>query len=256
MGYFAVPSVRRFLSKTLNAVWLGTFLFAALCAAPAGQASAAVEQNIDAHEVIGGLLTVASLTNVYEAEHKSAPNSAKQLGAYGLGTLAESAQIRAAGGAVWVGIPVGKTSRARGFIRTHAPEIGLFDAPDGGEWMSGDLVWFRASKKGAAPRSVISAAHGAGDEAGIVFLSAAGSGYWWLAVSSLNDNARRKITELFGTDDAPMLRAPRSVSEGDEFRSAPIELPPDIHVGSGSGDEGIEMGDVIFNPIPRGTNSN
>lgn len=266
MKYFSAPSVRKFFShfkhqrgsavNTLKSALTAAFLTAAVCALTAGCASAAVEQNTDAHEVIGGLLSAASLANVFEAEHKAAPDSAQQLAAYGIGALADTVQIKKNGGSLWVGVPVGRTSRARGFIRTHAPEMGLFDAPDGGEWMSGEFVWFRASKKGDAPRSVMSAAHGAGSDAGMLFISAAGSGYWWLAPSSLSGEARRKIMELFGTDDAPALRAPSAENAGSEFRSAPMDLPPDMHVGSGGSDDGIEMGDVIFNPIPRGTNSN
>ena len=241
------------------------FVLSALLAALArpGLSAPRVEPDPEAHRVIGGLYALAAAANLQGGAAVPSPSHLRRYFAETSADWLSAVQVAEAGGAWWVGVPVGRYSTARRFLRAHAPELGVLDGPGGRPWMGGEVAWMRAAdvtgqgKKAAAKALPLQAALGSGEDAEVLFLGAPDADLWWQATPALTPIAREAALKRWGTK-ASGLHAPRGEgAAAEEFRASPVGLPQDIHLGRDSDDIdfSVEMGDMIFNPIPRMKNN-
>lgn len=215
-----------------------------------------VEQDTELHRVIGGLYTLAAAVNL----NRSVNPSITQISRY-FSSVPDEWQITTGltreKNALWVGVPVGKYSTARHFLRSHSKELGILDSPGGYAWLGGDYAWLKAADiSGNTLKPIeLHASRGAGIDSGIIFFSVPEMPQWWQADPSFGPNSAKMITDTFGIKNAPELHKPEGVSKNvyDTMKHSSVRVPEKMHVGTqkSSFDMSIEMGDVIFNPIPN-----
>ena len=216
--------------------------------------SAAMEPDPEVHRVVGGLYALAAAAGLHGG--KDIPTPA-QLQRCFTNTL--TAQVAATGDGWWVGVPVGRFSSARRFLRAHAPKLEIMDGAGGRPWMGGDTAWLKAASvtgkeaKASAKPLPLQAAQGAGDDARLLFLSADGA-EWWQA-PAMTDAAREAALKRWGTSRAPELHAPAGAPVEEKLSASPVGLPEDMHTGATSDDLSLEVGDVLFKPLPRVRNN-
>ena len=157
---------------------------------------------------------------------------------------------------IWVGIAVDEFSTARKYLRSHADELGIKDAPGGAAWLGSDFAWLKAADITKNKLKVVDLAAAEGE--GKIFFNVPGSDLWWVAWPSFNSSAMKKILNSHGAKDAPELQAPKfeeapRTSIYDEVRPSSVRVPDKMHMGTSknSFDMSMEVGDVIFNPIPN-----
>ena len=216
-------------------------------------AFADVEPDIELHKVIGGLY---SLSAAVELNNKTNPNINQLKNYFENPTQVwlNSVKISKTKNSIWVGIALDKTSSARHYLRSNAPELEITNEPEGYAWIGGDFAWLKAAdivKNKLKPIKIF-----ASEGDGTIFFSTENQETWWQANPDFNSRAVREILRKHGTSSYIELERPTQNSRtsiyDDVKPNKVIKVPDKIHVGSrkNSFDMSVEVGDVIFNPIP------
>jgi hypothetical protein len=159
----------------------------------------------------------------------------------------------------WAGRRVPEYSRARAFLRSNAELFGLYDQESMCFWMGGAVVWIKGAEfdhtgKKTPPVPDIRVVKGGGNDAGRLFFNAPGTDSHWWSSLSFTPAARKAALEKFGgkISEAPVI-PPAPPSARENISASPVHLPPEFSVGTDSSDlpAPLEMGEVLFNPIPR-----
>ena len=155
---------------------------------------------------------------------------------------------------IWAGVTVGRYSSARKFLRSKAPELGITDTPAGSAWMGGDFAWIKAGtvSKGKLIPSSLKAAQ----SEGTLFFSTDGQEDWWVSYPSLSKKSAQEVLKLWGVKVAGVHKpedSEKRISIYDEVRPSEVRKPDEMHTNRkhrfGESYD-IEMGDVIFKPVP------
>lgn len=214
-----------------------------------------IEPDTELHRVIGGLYSLASVLRLNDNPNPH-PSQLRRFFTDIPGDWLNSARVSSEGGSFWAGVPVGKYSSARSFLRTHAAELGIMETPGGYAWLGGGYAWLNVED--SAKKLKVS--RGSGTDSKILFFSTEGQDTWWQAWPDLTPGAASSLIELYGVSDAPELHVPSGVSRSlyDEVKPASVRVPDEMHVGrtKSSFDVEVEIGDVIFDPIPNRNRSN
>ena len=233
------------------------------CVLSAPACAVTVEPDVEAHRVVGTLYALSAAMNLYHAEPGAIP-SPEQLGrSFQRDTLPggwpESVRVASYGGAWWVGVAVDH-SPARKFLRANAPELSILDAPGGAPWMGASFAWMEALRMEASgagknsASSAVEAAEGSGEDRNELFFRTPGTDRYWWSPLRFSDSARASVLKRWGRAvEGSALTVPRErAAVKEEFRATPVGLPEEFGVSSDQeSGSSVEMGDVIFNPIPR-----
>ena len=250
----------RYPLKIFCASSLALAVLLATALLPAASARAQeVEPDPETHRVVGGLYALAAAVNLHGGKDLPTPSHLRGHFAETAADWLTTVQVQAADGAWWVGVQVGRYSSARRFLRAHAPELGILDRPGGRHWMGGDSAWMKAADVTGQGDKVVTkgiplrAAQGKDQngEKDVLFLGAPGSELWWQAMPSLTSKAAKAVLKRWGTEVSGLRAPAEAEATSEKFRASPVGLPQEIHLGAGSDDFSVEMGDMIFNPIPR-----
>lgn len=216
--------------------------------------SAQVQKDTELHRVIGGLYSLVSAVNMNGSIN---PGTA-QLRRYFVNVPSDwKINITRANNAVWAGVYVGKYSSARHYLRSHARELGIMDSPGGYAWLGGEYAWLKAGDiSGDTLKPVkLRASRGAGSDSGVIFFSAPDQEDWWQGNPDFGENTAKSIIDMYGVKDAPELHKPEGVSTSvyESVKPSSVGLPGKMRISNpkSSFDMSIEMGDVLFNPIPN-----
>ncbi|MDR1978349.1 MAG: hypothetical protein LBQ42_06415 [Synergistaceae bacterium] len=261
--------------KWMCAIALGLAFFAAL----AGPARAVViEAEPDLHRVMGDLYALSVAMRLYHDDTRETQcPAADLLGRYLKKPLpetwAEDYRTAGIGGDWWVGRKVPEFSRARKFLRSNAPGLGLYDKESMNPWLGGSFVWIRAVAFGGGnDPETPHVAQGDGEDRQRLFFNSPGTAYYWWSDLLFTPEAHAAALKKFGAGSAvdggspvdkkergPFVVPPAPKEPPETFNASPVSPPPDFTVGRDEDEDGdairpIEMGDVIFNPIPRPRN--
>lgn len=223
--------------------------------------AATVEPDVETHRVLGTLCALSAAANLYGTEGGTLSAPAQLERYFQRESLPEgwpdSVRVEARSDSWWVGVPVGIASTARKFLRAHAPELRIFAEPGGPSWMGSPFVWLEALRFGAGkkpePFGVGIAEGRDGDRAALFFNTPGTEWYWWSPLT-FTASARASLLKRWGREaGVPELTVPREGDvEKESFRASPVGLPEEFGVSSDrEPGTSVEMGDVLFNPIPR-----
>ena len=96
-----------------------------------------------------------------------------------------------------------------------------------------------AGKNSASPAAEV--AEGSGEDRNELFFRTRGTDRYWWSPLRFSDSARDSVLKRWGRAAAK-----------EEFHASPVGLPEEFGVSSDQEPgSSVEMGDVIFNPIPR-----
>ena len=239
------------------------------CVLSAPACAVTVEPDVEAHRVVGTLYALSAAMNLYHAEPGAIP-SPEQLGrSFQRDTLPagwpDSVRVASYGGAWWVGVAVDPYSSARKFLRANAPELSILDAPGGAPWIGASFAWMevlrmetlrlgasRAGKGSGVPAAEV--AEGSGEDRNELFFRTPGTDRYWWSPLRFSDSARASVLKRWGrAADGSTLTVPQErAAAKEEFRASPVGLPEEFGVSSDrEPGSSVELGDVIFNPIPR-----
>ena len=122
--------------------------------------------------------------------------------------------------------------------------------------MGGEFAWLKAGEISGVKLipSKLMAAKGSGDDSEIIFFSSDGNN-WWQSYPPLTEKSSQEILQMWGVN-AQNLHKPEGNKHSiyDEVRPSAVYKPADMHTGrkrAASESYDIDMGDVIFNPIPN-----
>jgi hypothetical protein len=243
-----------YIRNTLAAA-LGVLLFC-------GSAGAVViEPDPDIQLVMGDLSALAVAMRLHhEGARGAGCPSVEQLTAYLESPLPapnEDFRTAEADDAWWVGRRVPDYSRARSFLRSNAETLGLYDRESRGFWMGEAFVWMKGmvfERAGGAAAPNIRVARGEGKDARYLFFSSPGTDRYWWSRLTYTPAAQKAALEKFGAKErGPFVIPPAPPLAKEEISASPVYVPPEFSVGPDSDDLSapLEMGDVLFNPIPR-----
>lgn len=220
-----------------------------------GRVSADVNPDTEIHSVLGGLY---SLVSALAVNGEPAPDirALRKYFADAPRNWLDTVLVERVNGDIWAGVTVGKLSSARKYLRSNALKLGITDTPAGNAWMGGDFAWVKAGnvQGGKFTPSSLKAAKGSGIDSEVLFLSANGND-WWQSHPSFTRQASQEILRRFGGVKVSGLRKPQGVSRSiyDSVRPSEVRKPADIHTNRkhefGESYD-IDMGDVIFRPVP------
>ena len=219
----------------------------------AGSVSAEVNPDTEIHSVMGGLY---SLVSALALNGEPAPDirALRKYFADSPRNWLDTVRVETVNSDIWAGVTVGKLSSARKYLRTNAPKLGITDTPAGNAWMGGDFAWVKA---GTVQNSrLIPQRLEAVQSDGTIFLSANGND-WWQSHPSFTRQASQEIIRRFGGVKVSGLKKPQGSSERvsiyDQVRPSEVRKPADMHTNRkrefGESYD-IDMGDVIFRPVP------
>lgn len=240
---------------------LSVLMFWGVCIPARLACAATVEPDVETHRLVGTLCALVSAVELHRAEGGGELSPAALERYFQRDSLPEgwpeSVRLLSRPGGWWVGVPVGSHSAARKFLRANAPELRIFGDPEGSFWMGSSFAWLEAVRFGVGGRTEpfsLRVAEGSGGDRDALFFNVPGTeGYWWSPLR-FSASARASLLKRWGqADGVPELSVPRDRgAEKESFRASPVGLPEEFSVGS---DEepgaSVEMGDVIFNPVPR-----
>ena len=216
-----------------------------------------VENDVEIHNVIGGLY---SLAGAVELNGKINPdvNQLKNFFDNPSKEWLNNIKLSVVKNSIWVGISIPKQSTARKFLRSNSPELGITNEPEGYEWFGGDIAWLKAAdivNKKLKPVKIFAA-----ENDGTIFLTNEAQKFWWQSNPSFNFRAVKEILKRHSAENPPELHKPSEIKASEPARSiyenvkpsGVIRVPDEIHLTKkkNSLDRSIEVGDVIFNPIP------
>ena len=214
---------------------------------PLNMAYAQIEADLEVHKIIGGLYALSAAAGI-EGNLKS---GTKNLNKYFLSDLS-GVRTTSVNQDLWIGVPVDKRSTARKFLRAHAAELGIKATPGGQSWIGDEYAWLNASEI----LSSLQAAKGSGNDSSKIFFTA-DNDFWWLANPNINKELLQTFIKKYPASSAPVLNAPSDVqykSIYDQVKPSSVEKPKDIHLGTErKGSYDMEIGDVMFTPIPNVT---
>ena len=220
-------------------------------------ALAEVEQDIELHRVIGGLYALAAAVNIHGGVNPGTSALSKYFGDNAAAEWHSTSKILRQDGAIWVGVPVGKYSSARQYLRSHSKDLAILDAPGSYAWLGGEYAWLKAADiSGNSIKPIkLFAAMGSGSDSSAVFLTQ-DQEQWWKAIPEFGPNSAKMVMEKLGVKYTPELHSPAGTSRNsiyNDVKPSSVGVPGKMHVGQkkSSFDFGIEMGEVIFNPIPN-----
>ena len=214
-------------------------------------ASADVNPDTEIHRVMGGLY---SLVSVIALNGQTAPDIRTLQGYFAdvPGNWPETVRVERVNNELWAGVIVGKYSTARKYLRSNSPELGITDSPAGSAWMGGDYAWVKAANidGGKLKPSALKAAQ----SEGAVFFSADGSN-WWVSYPDLSRKSAQNIIKMWGVKQPGLHKPQGVVSESvyDSVKPSEVRKPADMHTNRNRefGESyDIDMGDVIFRPVP------
>ena len=248
----------RYLYSAVLGFLLLLFPFAP-CVLSAPAYAVTVEPDVEVHRVVGALYALSVAMNLYYAESEAIP-SPEQLGRYfRRDTLPagwpESVHIASFDGAWWVGVAVDPYSPARKFLRANAPELSILDAPGGAPWMGASFAWMKASGAGkgsASPAAEVT--EGSGEDRNELFFRTPGTDRYWWSPLRFSASVRDSVLKRWGhaAEGAALAVPQERAAAKEEFRASPVGLPEEFGVSSDrEPGSSVELGDVIFNPIPR-----
>ena len=235
--------------------FVAIMLIVCLCSCSLAE-EAIVEQDIELHKVIGGLYTLAAAVEINQRTNPDPTqlrNYFDNLPANWLDNIRVSRKTNS----IWVGILIDKQSSARNYLRVNAPKFRITSEPEGYDWLGGYYAWIKAAdvvNDKLKPINLI-----ATKSDGVLFFSTKDQEHWWQADPTFNFRAEGKVLERFEVSDAPNLTKPAGVSNSLYESVKPrgvIKKPDDINLKrekSFTEEMSIEMGDVLFNPIPNTT---
>lgn len=231
--------MRKIFIAVIFAVFMSSYAFAE------------IEPDIELHKIIGGLYSLASAVELNENPNPHINQLRKYFADIPREWQANS-QVQRVKNSVWVGVAVGKFSSARNYLRSHASELGITERPEGYEWISGDYAWLKAAD--IINNEIIPVNYIAAEGDGSIFFKVSGQNLWWQATPKLSAEASHEILNRYGVNQ-PDLHAPEGtrVSIYDSVRPASVGAPEKMHVGrkKSSFDVELEIGDIIFDPIPN-----
>ena len=209
-------------------------------------AFAEVNPDTEIHKVIGGLY---SLVSAIAVNGEAAPDirGLRRYFTDAPNGWTDTIRVERVGKDIWAGVAVGKYSTARKFLR-------ITDTPAGSAWMGGDFAWIKAGNvsKGKLTPSSLKAAQ----SEGAIFFSTEGQDDWWQSYPSLSKKSAQEVMKLWGVKEAGLHRpqgSEKRISIYDEVRPSEVRKPDDMHTNRkhqfGESYD-IEMGDVIFKPVP------
>ena len=215
-----------------------------------------VENNLETQKIIGGLYSLVSAVEL-NARAKVDVNSVVRFFEKIPAGWQNIVKIENHKNSIWVGVAVDKNSKARNYLRTNASALGIMDSPGGSAWFSGDFAWLKAGD--TAKKKVKSINFSAAEGDGTIFFKSEGHNSWWAAYPSFTSRAKREILEKHGVENSPELHAPEEeklkerTSIYEDVKPSSVRVPDKIHMGTqkSSLDMSVEVGDVIFNPIPN-----
>lgn len=213
--------------------------------------AAEVNPDTEIHKVIGGLYALVSAVDL---NGKASPDITVISRHFTDSPSDWNVRFERVGNDVWAGVPVGKYSTARKYLRSNAQRLGIMDTPAGESWLGEDFAWVKAGEiRGGKLR--VSAPKAAQSD-GAIFLSVDGK-EWWQAYPDFTRRAAQEVVKRYGVKVSG-LRKPQGVSERvsiyDEVRPSAVSKPADMHSNRkhAFGESyDIDMGDVIFRPIPN-----
>ena len=233
--------MRKFLAASI----LAMFMFSVT-------AYAEVNHDTEIHNVIGGLY---SLVSALALNGEIAPDvrALRKYFADSPSNWLETIRVERVNNDLWAGVTVGKLSSARKYLRTNAPNLGITDTPAGNAWMGGDFAWVKAGT--IQNDKLIPSRLKAAQSDGTIFLSANGND-WWQSHPSFTGKSSQELLAHWGVNVSG-LRKPQGVSGlvsiYDQVRPSEVRKPADMHTNRkhefGESYD-IDMGDVIFRPVP------
>lgn len=222
------------------------------CSACAG---AVVEEDAELHKIVGGLYSLASaveLNNRPKADINALVRFFERIPA----GWQDAVKVETDKGSIWVGIAVGQYSSARRYLRSNAEALKIMESPNGAAWLGGDYAWLKAAD--VAKKKIRPVKFSAAQGDGTIFFNAPDTETWWAAWPDLTARAEKDILEAHGADAGTELHAPKADGEAkisiyDEVRPSSVRVPDKMYMGTrkNSFDMSVEVGDVIFNPIPN-----
>ena len=225
-----------------------------LCVSFCGVVNAStVEPDVELHKVIGGLYTLVAAIELNQRTNpdpKSLRNYFEELPSDWLDKIRVSRKTNS----IWVGILLDEQSSARNYLRVNAPALKITSEPEGYDWMGGYYAWIKAADVVNDKLRSIKLIATKSDDA--LFFSILNQEHWWQAKPKFNARAEDLVLKKFAISDAPELMKPQGVSNSVYDKVRPtntIRKPDDINLKrekSFSEEMSIEMGDVMFNPIP------
>jgi hypothetical protein len=214
-----------------------------------------VEAEPDLQRVMGDLYALSTAMRLYHDDTQSAQcPSLDQLELYFQKPLPDSwpgeYQIAVIDGGWWVGRHVPEFSGARKFLRSNAPALVLYDRESGSAWLGQSFVWIEAlSFPKATPLQVAQ-----GEEKERLFFNSPGTDYYWWSDLLFTSHARTEALVKYGAAAGALAIPPVPAHEREIFTASPVSPPPDFTVRNEEDEDSlkpIEMGDVLFTPIPR-----
>lgn len=224
-------------------------------------AATVVENDAELHKIIGGLYALASAVEL-NANSKPDVNSLVRFFERIPPGWQNEVEIKNDKDkkTIWVGISAGKSSEARNYLRSHSKELGIFEKPGGDNWLGGKTAWIKAADAAKKKIKPVEFSAAQGDET--IFFNVPGTDTWWAAWPVFTQRAEKDILEAHGVNDAPELHAPKAADRKensgamtsiyDEVKPSSVRVPGEMRMSrkKSSFDMSVEVGDVIFNPIP------
>ena len=214
-----------------------------------------VDLDAENHKIIGGLYSLAAAVELNAKTNPDVNSLVRFFEKIPAGWQNEI-KIQHDKKSIWVGIVVGQHSSARRYLREHSQELGIFESPNGAAWLGSEFAWLKAAD--IAKKKLNPVKFSVADSDSTIFFNVNNSDSWWAAWPNFNSRAIKEILAKHGTDNHPELAAPKvqeapRVSIYDEVRPASVRIPDKMHMGTkkSSFDMSMEVGDVIFNPIPN-----
>ncbi|MBQ7559724.1 MAG: hypothetical protein IJT20_05710 [Synergistaceae bacterium] len=225
-------------------------------------AAPVVEDNAELHRIVGGLYALVSAVEL-NANSKPDINSLVRFFERVPPGWQDEVEIKNDKDKkiIWVGISAGTDSEARSYLRLKSKELGIFDKPGGDAWLGGKFAWIKAADTSKKKIKPVNFSAAQGDNT--IFFNAPGTDTWWAAWPAFTSRAKRDILEARGVDDAVELHAPAASERNknssamtsiyDEVKPSSVRVPDEMHMSrkKSSFDMSVEVGDVIFNPIPN-----
>lgn len=220
--------------------------------------SAEINPDSEIHRVIGGMYSLVS-SLAMNGNINPELNQLRKYFSDVPNNWADDNRISVVKNEIWAGVSVSKFSTSKSFLRSHAQELGIMDSPGGDYWFSGEFAWIKAADiaGGKLKPVTLRAAKGSGDDKDILFFSTGGQNTWWQEYPVFTKKAAAEILRLWGENQAG-LHKPKGVSHSiyESVKPSAVRKPADIHTKRDKTFQeelDMDMGDVIFRPIPNTT---
>lgn len=211
--------------------------------------------NAENHKIIGGLYSLAAAVELNAKTNPDINSLVRFFEKIPAGWQKE-VKIESDKKSIWVGIAVNQYSSARRFLRENSQNLGILDAPNGSAWLGGEFAWLKVGE--IVKKKFNPVKFSAAEQDGIIFFNSDNSDLWFSAWPNFNSRSRKEILEKHGTENHPELTAPKVQEAGrvsiyDQVKPSSVRIPDKMHMGTqkNSFDMSMEVGDVIFNPIPN-----